>query len=62
MKRPTLSPLRPLLKAMLNPTARKTLRKLMGDAEGRHILDRTWDLYPTYLRAVDNDVDGVDAP
>ena len=51
--RPCLSPLRPLLKAMLNPVARRTLRKRMGAAAGRRLLDRTWDLYPAHLRAVD---------
>ncbi len=50
---PTLSPLRPLLKAMLNPVARASLRKRMGVAESRHLLARTWDLYPAHLGAVD---------
>ncbi len=51
---PGLSPLRPLLKAMLNPVVRKTTRARLGVAGGRRLLDRTWGLYPAHLRAVDN--------
>jgi len=47
-----LSPFRPLLKAILNPVAHETLLTRMGVAEGRHLLDRTWDLYPAHLAAV----------
>ncbi len=52
MKQRALAPLRPLLKAFLNPVAREALQKRMGVAEGRHLLDRTWDLYPAHLAAV----------
>ena len=53
MSRPALSPLRPLLKALLNPVARETLRERMGAADAQRLLDRTWDLYPAHLREVD---------
>jgi ubiquinone biosynthesis protein len=49
-----MSPLRPVLKALLDPVARASLCKRMAPAEARHLLDHTWQLYPAHLQAVDN--------
>ncbi len=51
--RASLRPLSPLLKIMLNPIARASLRKRMSRVEIRHLLVRTWTLYPTHLGSVD---------
>jgi ubiquinone biosynthesis protein len=47
-----IAPLRPVLKTILNPIVRSSLRKRMGPVEVEHLLDRTWKLYPTYLSSI----------
>jgi len=47
-----ITPLRPVLKTILNPIVRSSLRKRMGSVEVEHLLDRTWKLYPTYLSSI----------
>ncbi len=54
MTRAAILPLRPLLKAMLNPVARKALGKHMNLTRMQGLLDRTWAAYPARLAAVDN--------
>lgn len=51
--RPALSPFRPALRVLLGPIARPIPCARLGRAEGRRILVRTWELYPTHLTAVD---------
>jgi hypothetical protein len=52
VNRLALSPFRPALRLLLGPIARPLLCARLGRAEGLHILDRTWELYPTQLAAV----------
>ena len=59
MGKSMISPLRPILKAILNPMVRSSLRQRMERVEVQHILDRTWRLYPAYLRSVDGASLGV---
>lgn len=54
MDRPALSPFRPALRVILGPIARPVLYARLGMAEGRRVLDRTWDLYPAHLTKVDD--------
>ncbi len=54
MMRAAILPLRPLLKAMLNPVARKALGKHINLTRVQRLLDRTWAVYPERLASVDN--------
>lgn len=54
--RPPFSPFRPALRLLLGPIARPILCARLGRAEGLHILDRTWELYPAQLAAVEGTV------
>ena len=54
MTRAAIRPLRPLLKAMLHPVARKALGEHMDRGGIQALLDCTWAAYPARLAAVDN--------
>ena len=54
MDRPGLLPFRPALKVLLGPIALPILYERLGRADGRCVLDRTWELYPARLAEVDD--------
>ena len=56
MTRAAILPLRPLLKAMLNPVARETLGKNMRSTRVQDLLACTWAVYPAHVAEVDNSV------